>query len=150
VSRLGFWLDGVADGALVSTAALVMASRRVLPAWAGAAVLARFALPWLAIAVASFALARVPRRGDAFSGKLAGGALLAGLVLAGVGFSAGALVATAGAGVGLATFAATGVFRLARGERALSAVPRGERQLYGLDEAGREGRLVGREGPAPL
>lgn len=117
-TRLGFWLDGVADGVLLSTAALALLQLRLLPAWAAAAVLARFALAWLAIAAASFALAQVPSREGAVSGRPAGVVLLVGLVLTGLGSPGGTILVAAGAGAGLAAFAATAVLRLARGGRA--------------------------------
>lgn len=117
VTRLGFWLDGAADGVLLGTAALVLASQGRLPTWAAGIVLARFALPWLGIATVSFVRAQVPGRGDAVSGKPTGVALFSGLVLCGLGFPGGPAFVVAGAGFGLATLAATGALRLARRDR---------------------------------
>jgi phosphatidylglycerophosphate synthase len=114
-TRLGFWLDGVADGILLSTAALVLARLELFPDWTAAAVLARFAVPWLLIAAAAFALDQIPSTGRAaVSGRPAGVALLAGLVLAALGLPGGTPLAAAGAAAGVAAFAATFFLRIWR------------------------------------
>jgi cardiolipin synthase len=75
-TRLGFWLDGVADALVLGTAAVLL-----LPLWAVVIVLARFALPAAAFTVSYFwLLERPPATFD--RARVLGIALWAGLVLA--------------------------------------------------------------------
>ena len=103
VTRLGFWLDGVVDTLVLGAAAIAAP----LPAWLVALVLVRFGLPWLAVGVAYFGRAQAPTREHAISGRFPGLVLLAGLVLALLGYPAGAWLVGTGALSGLGTFALT-------------------------------------------
>jgi CDP-diacylglycerol--glycerol-3-phosphate 3-phosphatidyltransferase len=81
VTRLGFWLDGVADGALLGTAAVVAARAGLLPWWATGLVVARYVVPWISIATIYFA-AKPPAHRRRQATLLPGFVLFAGLVLA--------------------------------------------------------------------
>lgn len=98
-SRLGHWLDGAADGLVVSVAAVV-----ALPAWAAALVVARYAGPWFLGTAVYFAGAGLTAR---VSARAPGFVVLAGLVLVSLGAPLGVLVAATGAAAGLAAVAGT-------------------------------------------
>jgi CDP-diacylglycerol--glycerol-3-phosphate 3-phosphatidyltransferase len=99
-TRFGFWLDGAADGFVIGAAALA-----ALPMWAAAVVVARFALPWLTIAVATFARAQLTASTAFVRRRAPGLVLFAGLALALLGLPGGAAAAVAGAAVALGVFA---------------------------------------------
>jgi phosphatidylglycerophosphate synthase len=100
VTRLGFWLDGAGDTFAFGAAALAAP----LPRWVLFLALARFALPWVAFAVAYLARAEAPRCDRAVSGRYPGLVLFAGLVLALFGLPVGAWLVAVGALGGLVTF----------------------------------------------
>jgi phosphatidylglycerophosphate synthase len=106
-SRLGIWLDGGVDGFFLGTAAVAAARHDLLAGWAAGAVLARYLLPWIAIAGAYFARARRPGREGYVSGRIPGLVLFAGLAFAVLHLPGATLLLTTGAAVGCATFAAT-------------------------------------------
>lgn len=106
VSRLGFWLDGVADALVLSVAAVLAAELGGLPAWAAALVVARFALPGAAIA-ASYFLALEPPPASLVRARIAGGALWIGLILAVLGGPLAAELTALGAVGGLVASGAT-------------------------------------------
>lgn len=103
VTRLGLWLDGAVDTFVLGAAVLAAP----LPGWVIALVLARYGIPWIAVAVAYFARAEAPGRDRAVSGRYPGLVLFVGLALALFGLPGGAWLVAAGALGGLATFAAT-------------------------------------------
>lgn len=111
VSRLGFWLDGIADALVLSAAAVLAAAHGNLPAWAAALVVVRFALPAAAI-VGSYVFVHEPPPGRLVRGRVAGVALWTGLVIALLDAPAGAELTALGAVGGLIASAAT-----ARGQR---------------------------------
>jgi len=121
VSRLGFWLDAVADALVLSAAAVLAAGHGKLPAWAAALVVARFALPAAAI-VGSYFLTLEPPSARLVRGRVAGIALWAGLVIALLDAPLGAELTALGAVGGLAAAAATArVQRAAAGDQARRA-----------------------------
>jgi phosphatidylglycerophosphate synthase len=107
VTRLGLWLDGAVDGIVLSVAAWALAGSGLLAKWAAGLVVARYAAPWLAVAMHYFARATAPSRAGHVSGRFPGFVALAGLVLAALGVTGGAELAGAGAVGGLATSALT-------------------------------------------
>lgn len=111
VTRLGFWLDGVADALFLGTAAIVLP----LPGWAAALVLVRFALPALALVVSYFWLLEPPPA-KLVRARIPGIALWAGLALATLNLPAASALVAAGAIGGVAASAASAVdgFRQAR------------------------------------
>jgi cardiolipin synthase (CMP-forming) len=106
VSRLGAWLDGVADTLVLSTTAVVCASDGRLAAWATALVLLRFSLPALGLVVSYFWLLE-PLPANPVRGRAAGVILWLGLVLATLGESPATLLVAAGALGGIAASAAS-------------------------------------------
>ena len=118
VSRLGFWLDGVADALVLSTVAVVAAADGKLPVWAAVLVVARFALPAAAI-VGSYFLMLQPPSARPVRGRVVGIALWAGLVIALLDAPLGAELTALGAVGGLAASAAT-----ARVQRSATRHPR--------------------------
>jgi phosphatidylglycerophosphate synthase len=106
VSRLGFWLDGVADALVLSTVAVLAAANGDLPAWAALLVVARFALPAAAMTVSYFiAFEPPPARLD--RARISGAALWTGLLLAGLDGPFAAELTALGAVGALAAFVAT-------------------------------------------
>jgi phosphatidylglycerophosphate synthase len=100
-TRLGFWLDGVADALVLGTAAVLL-----LPLWAAVIVLARFALPAAAFTVSYFwRLERPPATFD--RARVLGVALWAGLVLAALNLPLAAALAAVGGLGGLLASAAS-------------------------------------------
>lgn len=110
VSRLGFWLDGVADTLVLSTVAVLAAANGDLPAWAASLVVARFALPVAAMTVSYF-LALEPPPASLRRARIAGVALWIGLLVALLGGPLGAELTALGAVGGLAASAATAYAR---------------------------------------
>jgi phosphatidylglycerophosphate synthase len=108
-TRLGAWLDGSVDTLVLSAAAVGAARHGLLPWWATALVVIRYALPWLVVAFAYFVWAAPPSRVGRIAGKAPGLVLFAGLVLAALRLPGGAVVAAAGAAGGLAAFGVTAV-----------------------------------------
>lgn len=117
-SRFGAWVDGAADGLLLSVAAVAAADQARLPTWVAALVVGRYLAPWLAIAGVYFATARAPRRGGYVSGRAPGAVVVVGLAMAGLGIPGATSVTLVGAVGGLATFAATIVRAATRARRA--------------------------------
>ena len=119
VSRLGFWLDGVADTLVLSTVAVLAAANGDLPAWAASLVVARFALPATAMTVSYF-LALEPPPASLPRARIAGLALWIGLLAAVLDGPLGAELTVLGAAGGLGAFVATANARHAeiRGPRA--------------------------------
>lgn len=99
-TRLGFWLDGTTDTLLLSAAAVAALRSDLLPWWASAAVLVRYALPWPLAAASYFLRAEPPRRG--VSCRIPGLAVFAGLAVAMLG-GPGTSLAVAGAVAGVFT-----------------------------------------------
>lgn len=81
VSRLGRWLDGAADGAVLVCAACVLTARDVLPVWATALVVLRHAAQWSAVAIGFFVRGSAPRRDQVVSARAAGGCIVAGIAM---------------------------------------------------------------------
>lgn len=107
-TRLGTWLDGGADGLMLSAAAVGAARDGLLPWWAAALVLGRHACQWLVVAVAYFVCVNLPQPGGGvFSAKAAGFALFTGLAFAALRLPGGLLLVSAGAAGGIATFGLT-------------------------------------------
>ena len=96
VTRLGFWLDGVADALVLGTAAVVLP----LPGWAAALVLARFVLPAAALILSYFWLL-TPPTGERVRARIPGIAVWGGLVLFALELPFAAEVAALGALGGL-------------------------------------------------
>lgn len=119
VSRLGYWLDGVADTLVLSTVAVLAAANGDLPAWAAALVVARCALPAAAITV-SYVIALEPPSGRLPRARTAGVALWIGLLVAVLDGPLGVELTALGAAGGLAAVVAYGTARYAelRGPRA--------------------------------
>jgi len=105
-TRLGLWLDGVADGVVLGAVALAGAAAGVLPWWAAAAVLARHVLPWTAIALGYFLLAEPPRPEGRVAGTLPGLVLFAGLTASLLGVPGAPLLVVIGSVGGLVLAAA--------------------------------------------
>jgi phosphatidylglycerophosphate synthase len=99
-TRLGFWLDGTTDTLLLGAAAVAALRAGLLPWWAAAAVLVRYALPWPLAAALYFLRGEMPRR--RVSGRIPGLAVFAGLAVAMLG-GPGASLAAAGAAAGTLT-----------------------------------------------
>lgn len=107
VTRLGLWLDGAVDSFVVGTAAVALAGAVLLPIWIAGLVVARYALPWLAVAAFYFSYAEAPRTRRLRGGQVSGTVLLAGLVLAALKQPVGTALVAAGAVGGLSAFALT-------------------------------------------
>lgn len=107
VTRLGLWLDGAVDSLVVGTGAVAIARAELLPAWIAGLVVARYALPWLAVAAFYLSRAEAPRPKRLLGGQVAGTVLLAGLVLAALRQPAASALVAAGAAGGLTAFALT-------------------------------------------
>jgi phosphatidylglycerophosphate synthase len=105
-SRLGFWLDGIADALVLSSVAVLAAANGDLPAWAAAIVIARFAFPASAM-TASYFLALEPLPAELDRALIAGAALWIGLVVAVLDGPLGAELTALGAVGGLAASVAT-------------------------------------------
>jgi phosphatidylglycerophosphate synthase len=101
-SRLGRFLDGGVDAAVLVAAAIAAARLDLLPWWAAALVLARHLLQWSALALAYFTGARMVR---AVSGRAPGLVLFAGLLLAPLHVRGAAVVVALGAAAGIGTLA---------------------------------------------
>jgi cardiolipin synthase len=117
-SRFGAWVDGAADGLLLSVAAVAAADQGRVPGWVAALVVSRYLAPWLAIAGVYLATTRAPLRESHVSGRAPGTVVVVGLALAGFGVPGADFVAAVGAVGGLATFAATIVLGATRSRRA--------------------------------
>jgi phosphatidylglycerophosphate synthase len=105
VSRLGLWLDGSVDGFVLTVAAAAAARSHLLPAWAAAAVVARYLLPWIVVAIAYFARAEAPPSDGYLRGRLPGILVIGGIALAALRVPAASLIVVAGAGGGIFTVA---------------------------------------------
>lgn len=112
ISRLGFWLDGVADTLLLSTAAVLASAHGDLPAWVATLVVVRFALPAAAM-IFSYFLVLQPPPASLVRGRIAGAALWIGLVAALLDAPLGAELTVLGAVGGLVASGGT-----ARAQRA--------------------------------
>jgi phosphatidylglycerophosphate synthase len=110
VSRLGFWLDGVADTLVLSTVAVLAAANGDLPAWTASLVVARFAVPAAAM-TAYYFLALEPPPASPARARIAGSALWIGLMVALLGGPLGAELTALGAVGGLAASVATAYAR---------------------------------------
>lgn len=106
VTRLGVLLDPAVDGFVLGAAALGAVQAHLLPGVVAGLVVARYALPWLAVAAAYFARAAPPEPAGFVSGRVPGLALFAGLALALLGQPGGTTLVLVGTVGGLATFAA--------------------------------------------
>lgn len=113
VTRLGVWLDGAADTVILGVAAVSAARVDALPWWIAGVVLARVALPWGVVTWAYFARAAAPRTSRYISARIPGAILTVGVVIALIGWPAGATLAACGALAAIATFVAS-IVRTAR------------------------------------
>jgi hypothetical protein len=89
--------------------------------WLAALILARLALPWLAVSAVTFARAATPEPAGLVSGRVPGLLLFAGLSLLTVDVTGGTELAAIGAAGGLATFVATALRAVTRGR--VSKIP---------------------------
>lgn len=113
-TRLGVWLDGSADGVMLSAAALGAARHGLLASWVAALVLARYGAQWLVVALAYFVRVDPPRpSGGLVSARAAGLVLAGGLALAALELPSAAGLVLVGATGGAATLT-LGVVRLDR------------------------------------
>lgn len=108
VTRLGFWLDGVADTLVLSTAAIVLASDGRIAAWAAALVLLRFVAPAIGLAVSYFWRLEGPPE-HLVRGRILGVVLWLGLVVAALGEDVATPLVAVGALGGLAASFASAV-----------------------------------------
>lgn len=106
-TRLGRWLDGAADAALLISAALALSASGVLPVWAAGLVVARHAAQWIGVTFAYFARGGSPATADVAPARFAGAVLLAGLAASPVSSTVGATLVGMGALGGLAAVAQT-------------------------------------------
>jgi phosphatidylglycerophosphate synthase len=106
-TRLGVWLDGGVDTFVFSAAAVGAARDGLLPWWAAALVIGRYAALWLAVSLAYFIRAAPPPRSGFVHGKAPGLALFAGLALAARRLPGGPMLVVIGAAGGFATLAIT-------------------------------------------
>jgi phosphatidylglycerophosphate synthase len=106
VSRLGFWLDGIADTLVLSAVAVLAAANGDLPAWAASLVVVRFAVP-AAVMTVSYFLALNPQPASLRRARIAGVPLWIGLLVAVLGGPLGTELTTLGAVGGLAATVAT-------------------------------------------
>jgi phosphatidylglycerophosphate synthase len=114
VTRLGVWLDGSADGVMLSAAALGTARHGLLAGWVAAVVLARYGAQWLVVALAYFVRPDPPRpAGGLVSARVAGFVLAGGLALAALDLPSAAGLVLVGAAGGAVTLT-LGVVRLSR------------------------------------
>jgi phosphatidylglycerophosphate synthase len=133
VTRLGQWLDGAVDSVLVPVAAVSAVRLDLVPVWAAALAIVRYAIPAFVVAAAYFVRAAPPPRRGHVPGRVPGFLLLLGLVLAGFDLPGATPLAVAGAAGGVATFAAT-VLRMLHA--ALAAQPRAAQPaLVSADES---------------
>lgn len=120
VTRLGAWLDGVADALVLSTAALVCGSDGRIAAWAAGLVLLRFILPAIGLA-ASYFWRLEPPPTNVVRGRTPGVVLWFGLILAALAYGPATALVAAGAVGGLAASVATAIRANRSGEPAASS-----------------------------
>ena len=106
-TRLGHWLDGSADTLVAASAGIAAASAGIVTTWVGALIVARSAVPWLAISAGYFLRRQAPPQATLVSGRIPGGAVLAGLAMAGFGVEVGGLIAALGAAGGIGAWVIT-------------------------------------------
>ena len=106
VTRLGFWLDGVADTLVLGTAAVVCGADGRIAGWAAALVLLRFLVPAISLAASYFWFLE-PAPENVFRGRIAGVVLWLGLVLAALEEGPATELVAAGALGGLAAAVAS-------------------------------------------
>lgn len=114
-TRLGLWLDGSADGLVLSAAAIGAARHDLLPWWTAALVLGWNGLQALAVALAYFVRAQSPQRAASVSARAPGLVLFAGLALATLQLPLAGPLVSVGVLGGLAVLALT-VVRARRSE----------------------------------
>ena len=106
-TRLGRWLDGAADAALLISAAVALSASGALPVWAAGLLVAGHAVQWIGVAFAYFVRGGPPTTTDVVPARLEGALLLAGLAASPLSSAAGATLVLIGALGGLVAVAAT-------------------------------------------
>jgi len=103
-TRLGRWLDGAADAAVLIAATVALTASGELPVWAAGLVVARHAAQWVAVTLA-YLVRGGPAATDVVPARFAGAVLLAGLVASPLSAAVGTSLVSIGALGGLVAVA---------------------------------------------